>query len=61
MEMNSKIQAQAIALGWQITYIDEQAAQQASRNDYGPRAWDYMDTEQKRGKCSNDAPVFPFP
>jgi hypothetical protein len=37
MEMNSKIQAQAIALGWQITYIDEEAAQQASRNDYGPR------------------------
>ncbi len=40
LEMSAKIQAQAIALGGQITYIDPEAARRSAANDYGQHSWD---------------------
>ena len=40
LEMSAKIQAQAIALGGQITYIDPEAARARSGDSYGQHAWD---------------------
>lgn len=51
LEMNGRIQAQAIALGGQITYIDQEAARQASGNDYGQHAWDFWVRRAEKGKA----------
>lgn len=40
LEMSAKIQAEAIALGGQITYLDPEAARRAAANDYGKHSWD---------------------
>ena len=50
LEMSARIQAQAIALGGQITYIDLEAARRTSGIDYGQHAWDFWTRRAEKGK-----------
>ena len=51
LETSAKIQAQAIALGGQITYFDPEAAHRASSGDYGQHAWDFWTRRAEKGKA----------
>lgn len=50
LEMSAKIQAQAIALGGQITYIDPEAARARTGDTYGQHAWDLWVREAETGR-----------
>lgn len=50
LDMNARIQAQAIALGGQVTYIDPEAARRAAVNDFGKHSWDLWVREAGGGK-----------
>ena len=40
LDQSARIQAQAMALGGEVTYLDPQAARAGVANTYAPRAWD---------------------
>ena len=50
LERSAQIQAQAIALGGQITYIDPEAARRSAANDYGKHSWDLWVREAESAK-----------
>lgn len=50
LEMTAKIQAQAIALGGQITYIDPEAARARTGDNYGQHSWDLWVREAETGR-----------
>lgn len=50
LEMSAKIQAQAIALGGQITYIDPESARARTGDNYGQHSWDLWVREAETGR-----------
>lgn len=50
LEMNARIQTQAIALGGQITPIDQEAALARTSDNYGPHSWDLWVRESETGR-----------
>lgn len=50
LEMSAKIQAQAIALGGEITYIDPDAARARTGDNYGQHSWDLWVREAETGR-----------